>query len=352
MTRLEISQFRNIEYAELAPGAHLNCLVGANGSGKTSVLEAIHLLGRARSFKTTRAAEMVRFEQSFGAVIGRLDDGSGGWLPVGVRLGAREREIRVRGRKVQSSAELLQLLPLLLIHPASVALVEGAPRLRRQFLDWGVFHVEHSYLDTWRRHLKALSQRNAALRSHADLEPWDQELARYGTILAEARSQYLARLQAAIDAAASHFFPGVEVRVRLLSGWADGKDLLEVLRRDRAADQRQGFTHSGPHKGDFILLVNGKPARAFLSRGQTKMMAYALLLAQASFLAEEVGPACVMIDDLASELDAQNQGLLLAYLNSLRAQCFITAVDRQDVAAARANDAAMFHVEQGRIVKV
>jgi DNA replication and repair protein RecF len=350
LKRLEIAQLRNIEKVELEPAAHLNCLVGANGSGKTSVLEAIHLVGRGRSFKTTRASELIRFDQVQATVSARLGDKGATAFPVGVRVARGEREIRIRGQRAASSAELLVIFPLLLIQPSSVELVEGAPRLRRQFLDWGAFHVEHAYLDVWRRHVKALSQRNAALRSGADLEPWDQALARYGTILAEARAQYVLRLQPTIKAAVSHFLPGVDVVLKVATGWADARPLLDVLREERDRDRQFGYTQSGAHKADFVLAANGRAARRFLSRGQTKMLAYALLLAQAGFLAEAAGPACVMIDDLPSELDPVNRGRLWDYLASLRAQCFITAVDRQELDAARAEDIAMFHVEHGRVI--
>ena len=351
LRRLEISQLRNIEQAELVPAGHLNCLVGANGSGKTSILEAIHLVGRGRSFKTTRASELIRFDQAQATVSARLGDERAAAFPVGVRVARGEREIRIRGQRVASSAELLVIFPLLLIQPSSVELVDGAPRVRRQFLDWGVFHVEHGYLDVWRRHVKALGQRNAALRSGADLEPWDQALAHYGTILAEARARYLLRLQPAIKAAVSHFLPGIDVGLRAMAGWADGRTLLDVLKEERDKDRQFGYTQSGAHKADFVLAANGRAARRFLSRGQTKMLAYALLLAQAGFLAENAAdPACVMIDDLPSELDPINRGRLWDYLASLRAQCFITAVDRQELDAARAEDVGMFHVEHGRVV--
>jgi DNA replication and repair protein RecF len=215
-----------------------------------------------------------------------------------------------------------------------------------------VFHVEHSYLGNWQRYVKALGQRNAALRSGADLAPWDQEVARYGTIVGEARAYYLDRLQPYVDEAMSHFFGDIGIRIRYAPGWSGDRPLLQVLKDERAADIRWGFTQAGPHKGDFALLMNGRPVRAFLSRGQTKVMAYALLLAQASFLATTADPACVLIDDLPSELDSDNRQRLMNYLASLRCQCFITAIHHQDLAVAPADDTAMFHVEHGRVARV
>jgi DNA replication and repair protein RecF len=157
-------------------------------------------------------------------------------------------------------------------------------------------------------------------------------------------------LRPTIEAAVSHFLPELDVSLRPISGWADGRSLLDVLKSEREKDRLFGYTQSGAHKADFAMAVNGRAARRFLSRGQTKMLAYALLLAQAAFLAEASGPACVMIDDLPSELDPANRHRLWDYLGSLRAQCFITAVDQQELAVARAADVAMFHVEHGRVI--
>jgi len=351
LTRLEISRLRNIERATLDPSTHINVLIGDNGSGKTSVLEAVYLLGRGRSFRTTHASQIVQLQQSELVVTGVVHEEPGPRTPLGVRLTRQERELLLAGQRVQSSAELVRAFPVLVIHPSSASLLDAPPKLRRQFLDWGVFHVEPSYLDNWRRYTKALNHRNALLKQRrpADLGPWNQEVARYGTMLAKARGQYLLRLQPHLDDVLRHFFSGCLVRIEHAQGWKPDRTLLQVLCNDLSPDLEYGYTQSGPHKGDFTVYVNDKLAKTYLSRGQAKLMVYALLLAQSNLLDRAAQPICLLIDDVASELDRNNRKMLLDLLLQRQAQCFVTAAHQDDVRFALADNATMFHVEHGRI---
>jgi DNA replication and repair protein RecF len=347
LTRIEISNLRNIAHATLDPAPRINLLVGDNGSGKTSALEAVYLLGRARSFRTNQTSQLVQFQHSHLLVTGTVGDGTA----IGLRMSRAERELHLAGQKLQSSAELVRAFPVLLIHPPSSALLDGAPRLRRQFLDWGVFHVEHHYLDNWRCYAKALSQRNALLRQgrRKELAAWNHQLARYGTIVAEARNAYLQRLQPHLSAATEHFFPGCAVRLEHSLGWKSSRTLMEVLGEEFGPDLTHGYTVSGPHKGDFTIFADDKPAKTYFSRGQAKLMAYALLLAQSSLLEDAATPVCLLVDDLASELDRRNRGKLMGLLAARRGQCFVTAVHPGEIEGMSADATAMFHVEHGRI---
>ncbi len=350
LTKLEIFRLRNIEHASVCAGPHLNFLVGENGSGKTSGLEAIHLLGRARSWRTAQLSQLIQFKQPDALVSGLVHSAEGP-RRIGVRLSRQQREMHLDGRVIQSSAELLTAFPVHVIQPSSVALLEGSPRYRRQFLDWGTFHVEHAYLDDWRRFVKALTQRNAVLKRglSTEIDPWNHEVARYGTIVAEARGRYLDQLAPYLRDTVSAFFGECSIHVTYLPGWKAGRALLAALREDVAEDARQGYTRSGPHRGDFAVTLNGIPARAYLSRGQTKLLVYALLLAQTSLLEARGRSVCVLIDELASELDRRNRGRLLELLLLRQVQCFITAVNADDLQCPKAEDTMMFHVEHGRI---
>jgi DNA replication and repair protein RecF len=237
------------------------------------------------------------------------------------------------------------------IHPSSVLLLDGPPKLRRQFVDWGVFHVEPSYLDNWRRYTKALTQRNALLKQRrpGDLAPWNHEVAQYGTILAQAREHYLQRLQPHVDQVIRHFLPDCPVRIEHIQGWKRDRTLLQAMRDELSPDLEYGYTQSGPHKGDFTVYASDKPAKTYLSRGQAKLMVYALLLAQSDLLDRAANPVCILIDDVASELDRANRGKLLDLLLARQAQCFITASHQDDLGPVVRQQAAMFHVEHGRI---
>lgn len=350
LVKIEALDFRNLEAARLTPSPRLNFLIGANASGKTSLLEAIYLLGRARSFRTAQLNQLIRFGQPALTVTGQVANASG-TVPIGFRIARSQREIHLAGRTLTSSAELLRVFPVLAIQPSSIALLEGAPKLRRQFLDFGAFHLDPAFLDVWRRYSKALGQRNSLLREKRlrELPPWNHELARYGTIVSESRFRYVERLEPYFQDMAQRFFPGLSFQLHTHAGWDTSTSLESVLAHDAASDLRYGYTHAGPHKGDFALVLAGRPVKAYLSRGQMKLLVYALLLAQARCLEEQAGASgCVLIDDVASELDEANKQTLLAVLREGRTQYFITATAEAMIAAALDNDAAVFRVERGQ----
>lgn len=356
LAKLDVSNVRNIETASIEPSPRLNFILGPNGSGKTSLLEAIHILGRARSFRSTQAGQVIRFQQEDLTVTGRAGEGAGLQpVPIGVRLGRRKREIVLAGQKLQTSAELIRAFPVLLIQPASSGLLEGVPKTRRQFLDWGAFHLDPGFLEQWRGYARALDQRNALLRTGdcRGIEIWNHELSRYGTIVALARATYAERLLPYFHAATGHFLGDMSLELRVAPGWDMGKNLDDVLCEEITLDLRDGYTHAGPHKGDFSVQASGRPAKNYLSRGQMKLLVFALLLAQAHLLEETLeAKGCVLIDDLASELDKDNRGRLLDFLRLRKTQFFITATDPQLFEAGGVEDAAMFHVEHGQVKRV
>jgi DNA replication and repair protein RecF len=357
LEKLDALNVRNIETASIAPSPRLNFILGSNGSGKTSLLETIHILGRARSFRSTQSVQVIRFQQHDLTVTGKIREVAGlSPIQIGVRLGRRKREIVLDGNRLQTSAELIRAFPVLLIQPSSVALLEGAPKARRQFLDWGAFHLDAGFLDNWRGYARALSQRNALLRSGTSrgIEIWNHELARYGIIVDCVRTAYVQSLRPYFHAASAYFLGSVPFDLRTLAGWDTEKPLHEILQTEVSQDLRDGYTHSGPHKGDFQVQANGRPAKNYLSRGQMKLLVFALLLAQSHLLEESMGgnKGCVLIDDLASELDSANRGKLLGFLQQRQAQFFITTTDPRILELVDLEETAVFQLEDGRIARV
>ncbi|MFA7387376.1 MAG: DNA replication and repair protein RecF, partial [Thiohalobacteraceae bacterium] len=194
---LAVRDFRNIANAELAFSSGLNLFTGDNGAGKTSLLEALYFLGRVQSFRTAQPAQLIRGGTDSLLVTGQLAEPDGGTIAVGVERSRTAARVRLAGHPVSGLAELLAHFPFQVLTPDSHELLNGGPRARRRYLDWGVFHVEPGFLPAWRRFGRAVRQRNAALRSQvslAELRLWDRELAATAELLDRQRAAYIAEL--------------------------------------------------------------------------------------------------------------------------------------------------------------
>jgi DNA replication and repair protein RecF len=353
LRRLKLSNVRNLRAVEIEPCGSLNVLYGANASGKTSLLEAIHILGRARSFRGGRIEGAVGHGAGRLTVFGELE-GEQGRMAVGVERGP-ELRVRVGGRDVATVGELAACLPLLVINPDSHRLLEEGPRYRRQFLDWGVFHVEQGFFATWARFQRALRQRNAALRSSAPATAaaWDAELTASAEQIDAWRAQYLGRLQPLLPAYVTPLSGLEALQLDYLRGWPAGEPYAEALRRSATRDAGLGYTHYGPHRADVVIRVGEVPAQEWVSRGQQKALVTALRLAQAALLREWRGERCLLlVDDLAAELDPTNRERLLRLLQGLGGQVFLTAIERGAVAAEWWAPRKLFHVEHGQVREV
>lgn len=346
---LEVRDFRCIERAEIELDSRCTVIAGANASGKTSLLEAVHFLSCGRSFRTNQSELLIRQGRTGFLLVGRVHS-DGRETTLGVQLGAEATELRVAGRTARGFADLATLLPVQVIEPGVHRLLEDGPKERRRFVDWGVFHVEPRFVDAWRRYQRALRQRNAALKaklSRASITVWDAELVAAGEAVTTFRHEYLADLHSSISALASELL-NLPVAAHYRQGWADGNKLATALEESLSRDQRLGSTSVGPHRSDLQILVDGVPARERVSRGQQKLLAAGLLLAQLSHRATRNGDsACLLLDDPAAELDVDNFRRLLKAVAQTPAQLIVTTVDFASIEAYLGG--RKFHVEQGRV---
>ena len=345
LDRLSIRGVRNLEPLELSPAPGMNWFSGPNGAGKTSILEAIYLLARGRSFRSARTARVIQKDSKALTVVARRGD-------TGNRLGV-ERDAdgwrgRIDGRDCQRISEFAALLPLTLIEPGSHALIDGGPERRRQFLDWQLFHVEHSYLVAWQRFARLLRQRNAALKAQAPdrvLDALEPEFLRGAEVIGRARDELVGRLSAHVEVVQGELgfrLPG-PLSLRYRSGHPADSELADLLREQRGRDRERGFTRHGPHRAELVLTCEGRAA-AEMSRGQQKLIAVVLLLAQYRLLADGQSLApLLLVDDPVSELDAPHLAALLDWLGRESVQSWITATGDSPVPAT------MFHVEHGRV---
>ncbi len=354
LSRLILSNIRNLAETDLALVPKLNVFVGANGSGKTSLLEAIHVLGVGRSFRARSMQQVISFGAQDCLVRAKVNPNadqphSGVWLGVARDL-AGGVQYRVGEKVEKSSAELTKKLPLQLIDVNSPLLLEGGPNYRRQFVDWGVFHVEHDFLNNWRLMQRALEQRNAALKKRQQPPAvWDELYIKYSLAVDAARLRYIAKFSEIFTAMLRELLDITNIELRYFRGWSEDKDLFAVLSSTLSLDLALGYTNRGPHRAELEVLIGGRAVKSVLSRGQLKIFVCVMLLARTKLL-ETAQRGVFLIDDLHAELDKRSCSIFVSAIKALGCQAFITGVEADVLNALLQGCAAqMFHVEQGRI---
>ncbi|HEX7062639.1 MAG TPA: DNA replication/repair protein RecF [Woeseiaceae bacterium] len=345
----QCTNFRCLAEVRLELGARFNLVHGANASGKTSLLEAVAYLGRGKSFRGAATDRLVRHGTREFVLFGRVQAGERE-STLGLRNGYGGLEIHVDGERAAGIAELAERLPLQIVDPDVHALVAGGPEERRRYLDWVAFHVEHGFLEAWRRFRKALRQRSAALRSAGDagtLAGWDREFVTAAMRVHAHRERTFERLAEVLERTAERLLGG-GVGFRYRRGWPEDSTLEEALARSRERELETGISAVGPHRADVKLTYDERQARKLVSRGQQKLLACTLVLAATEVVQAELGrPLLLLLDDPAAELDRQALARLMAAVADLEAQVIATALGPSvDLFPAAPRT---FHVEQGMI---
>ncbi len=361
LASLNIHNLRNLTQANLGPLSLHNVIYGINGSGKTSLLEAAHILGTARSFRSGGAKSLITHGEQSYVIHGERRLPAGGVVSMGVqREKAGGMTLRLAGEPSRSVSQLADELPLLLINADSFDLLVGEPANRRRFMDWGVFHVEHHLRDHRRRFQRALTQRNHLLRrgklDPSELDVWTRDLATHAELVSEGRERFLSALRQAFEPLISELAPEIgPVTLSYRRGWDASSTYSEALQRSLESDQEQGFTQSGPQRADIKVTVSGYSAADTLSRGQQKLLVCALKLAQGQILAGEQGDVLYLIDDLPSELDPERCERVCTALALMQVQTLITCVSPSAIPMdwlGSDAEVAMFHVKQGSVAPV
>ena len=355
ISELRITSIRNIVNASLDCHSRLNILYGVNGSGKTSALESIYLLSRGKSFRASHADALINDQSTEGVVFANLLDGS----RIGLSKKRSGKSLLKLNKDVQRNwDQVAQQLPVLVIDANTFQLLEGGPKSRRQFLDWGVFHVEQTFIQYWRRFRKALANRNqllkSGLQSQSELQAWTSELIQSGVQMDRCRKEYYETLNPIF----AEVYKELEredtpqLIITYSRGWSDELPLAEALSASLVNDRRYKATQVGPQRADIVIKAGSKLAAEVLSRGQQKLVISALKIAQGILYTRCSDNPCIyLVDDLPAELDSQNQAAVLECLRATEAQLFVTCVQQEALGMAEkgSNEFTAFHVERGKI---
>ena len=352
---LLVHNLRIIENLEASFAADANLFVGENGAGKTSILEAIDILSRGRSFRERRTSPLLRRdseELTISGKIASLDQTA----RLGIQKSSRQTTLHCNQEKVASIANHASFLPVLSMHPDTHQLIQGSGKHRRNYIDWSAFHVKPLFLQQWRDYSKCLRQRNVALReqvSDEEISVWTQKLGALGEKVNDARSEIFSEISPIFAEFISILLPECEISLIYQQGWPEKVDLESSLREAHSLEQHSKTTKHGPHRADVKIFLNQQEASAAASRGQQKLIAACLLLAQIDHIQRYSEQKCVvLLDDIRAELDQKHAHALVSALQTLGCQVFITAIEAEQVDLSGWEDTKVFHVKQGACTPV
>jgi len=345
---IELVEFRNYRALRYSPSSRLNVLVGANAQGKTNLLEALGVLLTGRSFRTSRLAEMPCWGAESASITGELLRADGART---VRRAIRRRE----DGTWQVCGEGCPWARAIAFGWQDLEIINGAPAARRSFIDGFAARLYPSHAAALVRYRHVLARRNRLLQERpvdaglaARLAPWDAQVVSVGLELIDRRRRAVAALQgelARVYPTLSGEREKVEIRYRSSLGEAAEAPVFEAeLERHRAQEIRRGQTLVGPHRDDLAIEIDGADARAFGSRGQQRLLALALRVAEILPVTEAAGTAPVLLlDDALSELDPRVRANVLREIVTAE-QVFLTSPDALSV-----GDVASWEVEGGGV---
>jgi len=347
---LLVQNLRIIEQLDLSLAADANLFIGENGAGKTSILEAIDVLSRGRSFRERRTSPLIRKQATDLIVSGKVS-AVDGFVYLGIQKSAKQTILHCNQEKAASISNHASYLPVLSMHPDSHQLIQGSGKYRRNYIDWSAFHVKHNFLQNWRDYNKCLRQRNSALRNRCgkeELSVWTKQLSVLGEEINIARSAIFKEIRPYFDKYNDKLLPECEISMDYQRGWPEGADLETALHSLREQELLSKTTRCGPHRANIKLFLNQQDATAAASRGQQKLIAACLLLAQIDHIQQFNQQKCVvLLDDIRAELDQQHAHALITALQMLGCQVFITAIEEGQIELQGWKDTKVFHVKQG-----
>ena len=315
LAKLNLVNFRNIETARLDFEGRRTFFLGANGQGKTNLLEAIGFSFALRSFRTSEVRDLIRWEQPRTELLYRFEDASGNEIETHVTFNqTAAKEVFIDGEKVVRLGDFIGRFPSVVFCSEDLRLPRGSPSERRRFLDLVFSSSEAEYLEALRRYHRALRGRNSLLRNNGtdtELAAFETEMSSAAVVLGERRREGILelgdhfgeryhRISGSSEESSLRYLPDAEI--------TEIDDFARFLRDGRQRDRLAKATQRGPHRDDFAFVLNDRDVRKFASEGQQRSTVLALRFGQADFLLQRQGVRpLILADDVLGELDSGRQ---------------------------------------------
>lgn len=368
---LRLKHFRNLTDVFITPNERFNIFTGANGQGKTNLLESLYLLSAVKSFRPQTNAELVEFGQTQALLEARVDRG-GYERVVKIEVGERGKKIFLNNNPVRNLSDFFGTLNVVMFGPEDISLLKGGPSARRSFIDRAIFNAHPGYGTECMHYEEILKQRNALLKlprhDRVLLSTYDEQLIQYGAAIVARRLKYLREFIPVLERTFKTIFDeGFEVGLSYEMSWAPELTdpihtltltphieglLADALASTSGEERDRGHTLVGPHRDDLKASLNGRDARSFASQGQHRALVLAMKCAEIRYLEERFHFAPILLlDDVSSELDRARNRFLFDFLHDrMEGQVFITTTHRDYILLEE--DVSVWHVEAGDLEAV
>lgn len=359
LKRISILNYKNLEEVDLTFSPKLNCLFGANGMGKTNLLDALYFLSFCKSAGNPIDSQNIRHEADFFVIQGFYEKADGSPEEIYCGMKRRQKKQFKRNKKeYQRLSDHIGFLPLVMVSPADALLIAGGSDERRRFMDVVISQYDKEYLDALIRYNKALQQRNMLLKSETPVESelmevWEEMMAQAGEVVFRKREAFISEFIPIFQSFYS-FISQDRERVGLsYDSHARDASLAEVLRQSRPRDLIMGYSLKGIHKDELNMLLGDFPIKREGSQGQNKTYLTALKLAQFEFLKRTGTTPLLLLDDLFDKLDAQRVEQIVKLVGGEGfGQIFITDTNREHldgILHRLGGHYKIFHVEEGKV---
>jgi len=354
----QIRSFRNLTSVDIELGERFNVVAGANGQGKTNLIEAMYVLATSKSFRTSKMTDVVRFEDAMTSIRAKVvEDGDARMQSVGIRAGARL--VRIDEKRPPTLAAYAVRTPMVVFHPGEISLSMGASSERRKLLDRTALYIAPASMGELDSYTKALRARQRTLEArgpHAkDLEEWETLCVRHGLALMEYRERAASLLAEGAKAAFVRIAaPDLVFDVAYAPGAPrEAETYRAELERRRAVDVRRGSAGVGPHRDDLSLMISRHPVRGIASQGQHRAVTLALKAAEIDVIGNARGVRPVLLlDDVSSELDRDRTAALFSFLREQDGQVLLTTTRPELIDTGPDAARVDFTIENGQVVRV